>query len=94
VARAPFTFRHVENCLCYDCRRRARKATRLAARRPPVRSDETATRIAALRRQRFKLQEIADAAELSVGVVHKASRPGAFLRPETAERLLELVVKR
>ena len=53
---------------------------------------EAAEKIAGLRAMGHTLTEIAAAAELSVGVVDKASRPGAFLRASTAERILELEV--
>ena len=75
-----FTFKHGETCICYACRRARSKAERLAQRQRPVRSDEVAARIGELRRLGFTLTEIAAAVDLSVGVVHKASKPGAFLR--------------
>lgn len=51
-------------------------------------------KIAELRQQGFTLTEISEASQLSIGVVHKASREGAWLRPETADRILELEVVR
>jgi hypothetical protein len=40
----------------------------------------------------YVLTEIAAAAELSLGVVHKASKPGNFIRRSTAEIILSLEV--
>lgn len=86
------TFRRGETCICYACRRARSKAERLAKRRRPVRSDEVAAKISELRQEGFTLTEISEASQLSIGVVHKASKEGAWLRPETAERILELEV--
>lgn len=49
-------------------------------------------KISELRQEGFTLTEISEASQLSIGVVHKASKEGAWLRPETAERILELEV--
>ena len=57
-----------------------------------MRSDEVAAKISELRQEGFTLTEISEAPQLSIGVVHKASKEGAWLRPETAERILELEV--
>jgi hypothetical protein len=85
---------HGPYCLCRPCanhRRREQRSAERAARRP-VQSAATAAKIAELRKQGFTLTEISEASQLSIGVVHKASRDGAWLRPETAERILELEV--
>jgi hypothetical protein len=85
---------HRETCICYGCRRARRNAARLAERElspgRPVVSDEAAARIGDLRAKGFTLTEIAAASDLSVGCVHKASRPGNFIRRSTAEAILSL----
>ena len=91
-SESPVWVPHGPNCICRPCRLARARAERLANRPRPTRSDEAAEKIAELRGLGYTLTEIAAAAELSVGVVHKASRPGAFLRASTAEAILELEV--
>lgn len=86
---------HSERCICYWCKRSRRKQQRWAEREAspgwPVPSDQAAARITELRAKGYTLVEIAGAAGLSVGVVHKASRPGRTVRRSTSEAILELV---
>jgi hypothetical protein len=55
-------------------------------------SDTTAAKIADLRRAGFSFRAIAEAAELSVGAVHRASKPGNFLAASMESRILEIRV--
>jgi hypothetical protein len=64
------------------------RAEALIEPRRLVFSDETAEHLAALRAEGFTLTQIAEAAELSVGVVHKCSQPGRSINESTADAVL------